>query len=340
MSRFKAGVKGVGKGKGKGKGKPKSVKEKRKVRAGLERRGDGGLHRGDKVEVSGDSERERGGARKRIVVDLTSSSPPPPIKKSSPPPPSTLIATPPKQKPNPKLKPKPTPKLALSSLSTSERSPGIHSPITRSLSLSLSLAKPPSPTGVLNISTRQSTTTTTSTQPPEYYIQPQHILSITPGTIVWLPAKQHIVQNAYVDPKLHINAFDHPAVIVSMPNPANAFSVVEIAIMTTLGSRTLHQTKQLPHRPLLFRVRTTQLPCAKVDVTLRDGRGMRGKYSFVNCRESWRVQIGTLGFYKGGREGSVGTGTGNAKEVDWLRLTSQSLEKLRASIGSGKGLWG
>lgn len=177
------------------------------------------------------------------------------------------------------------------------------------------------------------------------------------------------MHHAYVDPKLHVNAFDHPAVIVSMPNPANGFSVVEIAIvslslslrfclcfsysiadffssfwkidtltplpqMTSLGSRTLHETKKLGHRSLLFRVRTAQLPSAKVDITFKEGKGMKGKYSFVNCRESWRVQIGTLGFYARGR------GTGQGKDIEWLRLTTASLDKLRASIGCGKGLWG
>ncbi|TGO43877.1 hypothetical protein BCON_0769g00010 [Botryotinia convoluta] len=309
MSKFKPGVNG----KGKAKAKPKTAKEKSKVRANLSRQGD--IHRGAKLPAPTNTKSRA--TKQPIVIDLTSSSPPPHIKKSSPPPPPKIIATPHKQKH----------KLALSSLSTSERSPGIHSPITRSLSLSL--AKPLSPD--FNISTRKSTT---ATQPPEYYLQSHHIKDITPGTIVWLPSKEDIVHNAYVDPKLHVNAFDHPAVIVSMPNPANGFSVVEIAIMTSLGSRTLHETKKLGHRSLLFRVRTAQLPSAKVDIKFKDGKGMKGKYSFVNCRESWRVQIGTLGFYARGR------GTGQGKDVEWLRLTTASLEKLRASIGCGKGLWG
>ncbi|KAF7884776.1 hypothetical protein EAF00_010594 [Botryotinia globosa] len=314
MAKRKAGVKG----KGKAKAEPKSAKEKSKARAIIPRQGD--VHRRLKVLVPTNIKSRA--AKKPIVIDLTSSSPPPPpVRKAAPPPPPKIIATPHKQKHKHKL--------ALSSLSTSERSPGIHSPITRSLSLSL--AKPLIPEGALNISTRKSTT---ATQPPEYYIQSHHIQDITPGTIVWLPSKEDIVHNAYVDPKLHVNAFDHPAVIVSMPNPANGFSVVEIAIMTSLGSRTLHETKKLGHRSLLFRVRTTQLPSAKVDITFKDGKGMKGKYSFVNCRESWRVQIGTLGFYARGR------GVGAGKEVDWLRLTTPSLEKLRASIGCGKGLWG
>ncbi|TGO82683.1 hypothetical protein BPOR_0778g00020 [Botrytis porri] len=316
MSKFKPVVKG--KGKAKPKAKPKTVKEKSKLRANLSRQGD--ILRGAKLPVPTNTKRKV--AKNPIIIDLTSSSPPPPppIEKPSPPP-LKIIAAPHKHKQKHNL--------TLSSLSTSEQSPGLHSPITRSLSLSLS--KPLGPAGAFNISTRK---TTTATQPPEYYIQSQHIKEITPGTIVWLPSKEDIVHNAYVDPKLHVNAFDHPAVIVSMPNPANGFSVVEIAIMTSLGSRTLHETKKLGHRSFLFRVRTTQLPSAKVDITLKDGKGMKGKYSFVNCRESWRVQIGTLGFYTRGRE--VGAG----KEVDWLRLTTASLEKLRASIGSGKGLWG
>ncbi|KAF7927972.1 hypothetical protein BELL_0715g00050 [Botrytis elliptica] len=315
MAKLKPGVKG----KGKAKAKPKSAKEKSKVRANVSRQGD--VHRRVKVPVPTNIKNRA--AKKPIVIDLTSSSPPPPlIKKVPPPPPPKIIATPQKQNQNQKHK------LALSSLSTSERSPGIHSPITRSLSLSL--AKPLIPENVFNISTRKNTTT----QPPEYYIQSHHINDITPGTVVWLPSKEDIVHHAYVDPKLHVNAFDHPAVIVSMPNPANGFSVVEIAIMTSLGSRTLHETKKLGHRSLLFRVRTAQLPSAKVDITFKEGKGMKGKYSFVNCRESWRVQIGTLGFYARGR------GTGQGRNIEWLRLTTASLDKLRASIGCGKGLWG
>ncbi|KAI9645434.1 hypothetical protein NHQ30_006173 [Ciborinia camelliae] len=228
-----------------------------------------------------------------IIIDLTSSSPP--VKRGTRTP--RKISAPP----------------------NSERSPGIHSPITRSLSLSLS-----NPLVVPDLAK--------AAQPPEYYIQPMHIRDITPGTVVWLPAKKDIVHNAYVDPKLHVNAFDHPAVIVSMPNPLNIYSVVEIAIMTSLGSRSLSETKKVGHRNLLFRVRTTQLPSAKVDITFKESKGMKGKYSFVNCWESWRVQIGTLGFYARGR--------GLGRDVEWLRLTPASLDKLRASIGSHKGLWG
>ncbi|KAA8573849.1 hypothetical protein EYC84_005403 [Monilinia fructicola] len=102
-----------------------------------------------------------------------------------------------------------------------------------------------------------------ATQPPEYYIQPNHIRDITPGTVVWLPSKTDIVQNAFVDPHLHVNAFDHPAVI-----------------MTSLGSRTLQESNKLGHRKLLFRVRTSQLPGAKVDITFKNSKGMKGKYSF------------------------------------------------------------
>ncbi|KAJ8071732.1 hypothetical protein OCU04_002048 [Sclerotinia nivalis] len=282
MSKFKTATKS--------KAKPKSIKEKSKLRSTLTRAS-------DKHPVHKHPDPSKTKAKNPIIIDLTSSSPPPTKRTTATPKRITLP-------------------------SSSERSLGIHSPITRSLSLSLarpsSVPNPPKPT-----------------QPPEYYIQPIHIRDITPGTVVWLPSKVDIVHNAFVDPKLHVNAFDHPAVIISMPNPLNIFSVVEIAIMTSLGSRTLHETKKLGHRDLLFRVRTTQLPSAKVDITFKNAKGMKGKYSFVNCRETWRVQIGTLGFYARGR-GKVG------REVDWLCLTTASLEKLRASIGSGsgKGLWG
>ncbi|RAL61641.1 hypothetical protein DID88_002710 [Monilinia fructigena] len=271
------------------KAKPKSVKEKSKLRAALKRPG-------DKLRVKKQSPPHKTRAKKPIIIDLTSSSPPPEKRSTT------------------------TPK-RVTAPSSSERSPDVHSPITRSLSRSLL-----GPLVVFDASQ--------ATQPPEYYIQPIHIRDITPGTVVWLPSKVDIVQNAYVDSNLHVNAFDHPAVIVSMPNPMNIYSVVEIAIMTSLGSRTLQESNKLGHRNLLFRVRTSQLPGAKVDITFKDSRGMKGKYSFVNCHESWRVQIGTLGFYARGR------GLGLGRDVDWLRLTTASLEKLRASIGAHKGLWG
>ncbi|CAD6454202.1 953fb5eb-bb50-4919-b2f0-6abf6cf3a96f [Sclerotinia trifoliorum] len=279
MSKFKTSTKS--------KAKPKSIREKSKLRSTL-------IRTVDKHRIQKHPAPSKTKAKNPIIIDLTS-SPPPPTKQTT--------ATPKR----------------ITLPSSSERSPGINSPITRSLSLSLAkpsiIPNPPKPT-----------------QPPEYYIQPIHIQDITPGTVVWLPSKVDIVHNAFVDPKLHTNAFDHPAIIISMPNPANIFSVVEIAIMTTLGSRTLHETKNLTHRNLLFRVRTSQLPSAKVDITFKDAKGMKGKYSFVNCRESWRVQIGTLGFYARGK------GRERGKE-DWLCLTKGSLEKLRASIGCGMGLW-
>ncbi|TEY87463.1 hypothetical protein BOTCAL_0002g00720 [Botryotinia calthae] len=311
MSKFKPGVKGNGKGNRKA--QPQSAKEKSKLRANLSRQTD--IHRGSKPPASVSRNTPSRAAKQRIVIDLTSSSPPP-VRKSTPSPPK-IIATPHTQKHKHKRA------LALASLSSSERSPGIRSPITRSLSLSLAQPLFPNPPMAK-----------CSTQPPEYYIHACHVKHITPGTVVWLPSKEDIVPNAFVDPQLHVNAFDHPAVIVSMPNPASGVSVVEIAIMTSLGSRTLHETKKLGHRSRLFRVRTAQLPSAKVDITFRDGKGMKGKYSFVNCRESWRVQIGTLGFYARGRGGGPG------KDIEWLRLTTLSLEKLRASIGCGKGLGG
>ncbi|PQE11520.1 hypothetical protein CJF31_00011085 [Rutstroemia sp. NJR-2017a BVV2] len=69
-------------------------------------------------------------------------------------------------------------------------------------------------------------------QPPEYYIQPHHLRFITPGTVLWLPSKIDMLPNAYVDPGLHVNAFDHPAVILSVPSPLGMESVVEVAIVS------------------------------------------------------------------------------------------------------------
>lgn len=179
----------------KSKAKPKHAKEKSKLRSALTRPGD--RHRVSKLPAP-PSKSKANQTRKPMIIDLTSSSPP------TKPPPKRTTATP---------KPK---KVAL--LPSSERSPGIHSPITRSLSLSLGR-----PLGIPD--------PTKATQPPEYYIQPIHVRDITPGTVVWLPSKEDIVHNAYVDPKLHVNAFDHPAVIISTPTPLTIFSVVEIAIV-------------------------------------------------------------------------------------------------------------
>ncbi|KAM3066264.1 hypothetical protein ACMFMG_003225 [Clarireedia jacksonii] len=141
-----------------------------------------------------------------------------------------------------------------------------------------------------------------------------------------------MLPNAYVDPDLHVNAFDHPAVIINAPSPLRIDSVVEIAIMTTCQSRTLHETKQLSHRSHLLRVRTRALPAAKVDVTFKGGKGMKSKYSYVNCTEGWKVEIRSLGFYGRGR----GNAKGKEEELEWLVLTTGSLEKLRKSVEGGK----
>ncbi|PQE29309.1 hypothetical protein CJF30_00004341 [Rutstroemia sp. NJR-2017a BBW] len=171
-------------------------------------------------------------------------------------------------------------------------------------------------------------------QPPDYYIQAHHLRYIVPGTVVWLPSKIDMLPNAYVDPGLHVNAFDHPAVVLSVPpGRLGLESRVEIAIMTTCQSRTLHETKQLSHRSRLLRVRTRALPSAKVDLTFKGGAGMKSKYSYVNCTESWGVQVGSLGFYGRGKKGK---GKGKNEELEWLVLTAGSLEKLMGRVEEGR----
>jgi hypothetical protein len=72
--------------------------------------------------------------------------------------------------------------------------------------------------------------------PTEYYISPGIFPQVSPGCIVWLPAKEHILPNAFIDRQLHANAFDHPAVILSVPIPLKHDSIVEFAIVSSFLS--------------------------------------------------------------------------------------------------------
>jgi hypothetical protein len=69
-------------------------------------------------------------------------------------------------------------------------------------------------------------------KPREYYISPGNTCQVLPGCIVWLPAKEHILSDAFVDGQLHANAFNHPAIILSVPSPLKHDSVVEFAIVS------------------------------------------------------------------------------------------------------------
>ncbi|QSZ34047.1 hypothetical protein DSL72_005627 [Monilinia vaccinii-corymbosi] len=182
---------------------PKSVGEKSKLRAEVrgkhrvaKRRASPPKRTSKSTSTSTSTSKSKSKPKPPILTDLTTTT------SSSPPGKNTKPSTGTPQK----------------CTSTSERVPGIHSPITRSLSLSLSK----SPT-IPNFAQ--------APRPPDYCIQAMHVRDITPGTIVWLPAKADLVANAHVDPKLHANAFDHPAVIVSVPHALDISPVVEIALV-------------------------------------------------------------------------------------------------------------
>ena len=72
--------------------------------------------------------------------------------------------------------------------------------------------------------------------PPGYYISPEKVCEVSPGCVVWLPAKENILPDTTVDKRLHAMSFNHPAVICSVPCPLTHDSVVEIAIVGLLGA--------------------------------------------------------------------------------------------------------
>ena len=78
--------------------------------------------------------------------------------------------------------------------------------------------------------------------PLEYYISLGNATKVSPGCIVWLPAKDRILPDAVVDRRLHPGAFNHPAIILSVPTPLTHNSMVEIAVV-----RTSIMAKPLPY---------------------------------------------------------------------------------------------
>lgn len=63
------------------------------------------------------------------------------------------------------------------------------------------------------------------------HIQRNLVKHATEGCIVWLPAKEDIVEGCHIDPQLNVGAFDHPAIIISLPTPVKLNSNVKIAIV-------------------------------------------------------------------------------------------------------------
>ena len=83
--------------------------------------------------------------------------------------------------------------------------------------------------------------------------------------------------------------------------------------MTSCGGRSLKETFRLKYRSKLLRVKTAAYPFAKVDLNLRNGKSMAGKYSYVGLKK-YKIELRTLGLYK--------------RQIGDLCLTGQSLKKL------------
>lgn len=71
-----------------------------------------------------------------------------------------------------------------------------------------------------------------ATPPSACYISPENIRYVSPGCIVWLPAREYILPHASFDRRLHRGAFNHPAIILSVPRPLAPSSIVDIAIVS------------------------------------------------------------------------------------------------------------
>jgi hypothetical protein len=73
-------------------------------------------------------------------------------------------------------------------------------------------------------------------KPMPNFVNQELLHRVTPGSIIWLPAKDHLLNGSKVDARLHVNAFDHPAVILCVPQPLKLSSLVEIAVVGPLYS--------------------------------------------------------------------------------------------------------
>lgn len=59
----------------------------------------------------------------------------------------------------------------------------------------------------------------TSLKPTPTFVNKDTVALASAGCIIWPPATEDILQDSYLDPNIHFNAFDHPAVIVSIDTP-------------------------------------------------------------------------------------------------------------------------
>ena len=94
--------------------------------------------------------------------------------------------------------------------------------------------------------------------------------------------------------------------------------------MTSCGGRTLRQASKLPHRSQLLRVKTAAHPYARVDLNLKNDKGMAREHSYVGLTR-YSIQLGTLGYYK--------------HQIGEYCLTGKGLSKLLESIKNQATIW-
>ena len=87
--------------------------------------------------------------------------------------------------------------------------------------------------------------------------------------------------------------------------------------MTSCGGRTLQQASKLRHRSQLLRVKTAAHPYARVDLNLKNGKGMKRAHSYVGLKR-YSISLHTLGLYE--------------RQLGEYCLTAQSLRKLLERI--------
>ncbi|KAE9378629.1 hypothetical protein N431DRAFT_499419 [Stipitochalara longipes BDJ] len=134
---------------------------------------------------------------------------------------------------------------------------------------------------------------------------------ILPGTVMFLPAQISIPKGAFTDPELLDGAFNHPVVIISCPKPTQHNSHVEFVIGLKVNTGTL-----AAQRFGYLRVATESKPFAKDTLKLRNGKGMKRDFCYVNVKQSYTIELKALAQY------------GFREEVDAYRLTSQATTKL------------
>ncbi|CAG8975890.1 hypothetical protein HYALB_00006507 [Hymenoscyphus albidus] len=134
------------------------------------------------------------------------------------------------------------------------------------------------------------------------------------GSILFLPPRDIIPKDAFVDEELNAGAFNHPVVVTSCPSPKKIKhdSVVEIAIMTSFNNTLLK--KYLAQKGIVCRY-----------FEMRGGKGMKRDCSYVGVRRSYKISLRALAKYGNHNE-----------EVDAYRLTAHATRAVNEAIGTWK----